>query len=201
MGKVIDAAVLFLYPVIVYFGLTHLGIRWTALILLALTARRVIVSVLRNRDTSKIVLIQAVAMTAIIGTAAALESELALRVTPFIVSLTFIAMFAGSLRATPLIERFARLQKNDLSDGEVVYCRKLTRVWVWVLVVNSLLLLGAALVEDKEIWTILVGPISYGMLGFVFGVEYVYRKYRFQEFGNNPLDRILRAVVGRRESP
>jgi uncharacterized membrane protein len=154
---------------------------------------------LKNRSTSRIVLIQATAMTIIIGTAAAFESEFALRVTPFAVSLTFIAMFASSLKTTPIIERFARLQKPDLPPDHVAYCRSLTKVWVGVLGANSVLLLVASMIEDKALWTELVGPVSYGMIGAVFAGEYIYRKRRFQDFDDNLLDRVLKALVGRNE--
>ncbi|MDJ0763067.1 MAG: hypothetical protein QNJ97_08780 [Myxococcota bacterium] len=197
MGKLLDGAILFLYPVIVFFGLSYLGVRWTALCLLALTARRFIAMLLSNRETSRILLIQAGAMALIIGTGAAFASPLALRITPFAVSLTFIALFAASLRKTPLIERFARLKKPELPTAEVAYCRTLTKVWVGVLSANSALLLFAALCEDDAMWAVLVGPVSYGLLGFVFAVEYIYRKRRFQDFGSDPLDRCLKLILGR----
>ena len=135
-------------------------------------------------------------MAAIIGIAAASGSAFALRVTPFAVSLTFIALFGLSLRTTPIIERFARLQRPDLPPDHVRYIRTLTKVWLGVLSANSLLLLGASLTEDEALWAILVGPVSYGMLGLVFVVEYPFRKWRFQDFdASNPIDRLLKPIL------
>ena len=195
MGKILDAAIIFLYPLIVFCGITFVGVRWTAVLLLLLAGRRVISSILSSRSASKIVLIQTSAMAAIMAAAALAQSELALRLTPFAISLTFIVMFAASLRTTPVIERFARLKKPDLPESHVSYCRSLTKVWVGVMAANSCLVLAAAFVEDEGLWAILVGPVSYGLLGTVFAVEYIVRKLKFQEFDDNPIDRILEPML------
>jgi uncharacterized membrane protein len=201
MGKVVDVVVYLAYPLIVYFGLTHLGVRLTALILLFFVGRRFIALMISNRSTSKIVLAQASAMGLIIGVAAASGSEFALRITPFAISLTFIATFAISLKNTPIIERFARLQKPGLPGDHVAYCRSLTKFWVGILSLNSIILLAASFADDKAVWTIIVGPVSYGLFGVVFMIEYAYRKRRFADFDpKNPLDRLLKPVLGHKDS-
>lgn len=201
-GKVLDIAVIVLYPLIVVLGIPRLGIRWTALLLLLLLARRVLSLVLLDKQTSKLVLVQALSMAAIIAAAGLSGSNLALRLAPFAVSLTFIALFGGSLRRgeTPIIERFARLMKPELPPDHVAYCRKLTKIWVAVLAGNSCLVLGSAFVSSDTLWAILVGPVSYSLLGLMFTVEYPYRKWRFQDFEpGNPIDRLLRPLLRRGE--
>jgi len=196
MGKILDAVVLILYPVIVVVGMTYLGVRWTALIILVLLGRRIIGLVLSNKEGTRIILYQAIAMAAIVGIAAASKSPFALRIAPFMISLTFITVFASSMRGVPIIERFARLADPNLSEAEVRYCRKLTKAWMGVLVANSALVFSAAFVEDKILWTVLVGPVSYALLGAAFVVEYPYRKRRFQKFNlKNPVDRILKKLI------
>ena len=97
-----------------------------------------------------------------------------------------------------LIERFARLKRPDLSPEEITYCRKLTKVWIGILALNSCLVAAAAFIEDKALWTILVGPVSYAFLGMVFVFEYPYRKWRFQDFEeNNIVDGLLRRFLSR----
>lgn len=204
MSKVLDAIVLLLYPLIVFGGLTYLGVRWTALALLVLVGRRFVAVLLKSRTTSRIVFIQAAAMVAIIGSAAASGSAFALRLAPFAVSLTFIAMFGSSLRvnSTPIIERFARLQKPNLPPDHVSYCRTLTKVWIGILAVNSALLLSASLIQDDKIWAIIVGPLSYGLIGFSFGLEYLFRKWRFQDWSDTSvIDKILRPILSRKVLP
>ena len=109
MGKILDSIVLFLYPVIVVFGMTYLGVRLTALILLLFLGRRIVGLVLSNKEGTRIILYQAIAMTAIVGIGAISKSPFALRVAPFMISLTFITTFAVSMKTVPIVERFARL--------------------------------------------------------------------------------------------
>lgn len=187
---------LVLYPVIVVVGLTYIGVRWTALILLVLIGRRILLHIIANREGTRVILYQAIAMATIIGVAAVSESPFALRVAPFVISLTFITLFVTSFRTTPIIERFARLKSPNLSDAEVAYCRKLTKVWVGVLFANSVLVFIAAFIEDKTVWTLLVGPGSYALIGAVFVVEYPYRKWRFRDFDDNSVvDRFLKHIL------
>ena len=196
VGKILDTVVLILYPLIVVLGMHYIGVRLTALIILLFLGRRIIGLVLANKEGTRIILYQAIAMAAIVGIAAASKSAFALRAAPFMISLTFITMFVSSFNTVPIIERFARLADPHLPEEEVLYCRKLTKVWVGVLVANSILVLTAAFVEDKVLWTILVGPASYALLGSAFVVEYPYRKWRFRRFNAaNPVDKILKKLI------
>jgi len=202
MGKVFDAIVLGLYPLIVLIGLTYLNVRWTAVLVLALLGRRIIAAILADRTTSAIVLVQMLSMAAIIAAAGISESELLLRFTPFLISLTFLAQFGLSLRGTPIIERFARLKRPDLPPDHVVYCRKLTKAWLAVLLGNSVLVLTAAFVESSTLWAVLVGPVSYTYWGTFIAVEFVFRKWRFQEFDpKSTIDRLLKPILGRDSAP
>lgn len=198
MGKLFDVIVLALYPLIVVVGLTYLNVRWTALLILALLSRRIIAAVLTDKGTSVILLVQVLAMAAIISAAGISGSEIFLRFTPFLISLTFLIQFAVSLRATPIIERFARLKRPDLPPDHVVYCRKLTKVWLVVLTGNSALVLVAAFVESSTLWAVLVGPVSYTYWGSFIAIEFLFRKWRFQEFDpKSTLDRLLKPLLGR----
>ncbi|MBW2278531.1 MAG: hypothetical protein JRF63_13640, partial [Deltaproteobacteria bacterium] len=111
---------------------------------------------------------------------------------------TFLFQFGVSLRGTPLIERFARLKRPDLPPDHVTYCRKLTRAWLVVLLGNSVLVFLAAFVESSTLWAVLVGPVSYSYWGTFIGVEFAFRKWRFQEFDpNSSVDRLLKPLLGR----
>jgi uncharacterized membrane protein len=202
MGKVFDAIVLGLYPLIVLVGLTYLNVRWTALLILALLGRRIIAAVLTDKGTSVIVLVQILLMAAIIAAAGISGSEIFLRFTPFMISLTFLFQFALSLRSTPIIERFARLKRPELPPDHVTYCRKLTLVWLVVLAGNSVLVLAAAFVESSTLWAVLVGPVSYSYWGSFIAIEFLFRKWRFQEFNpDSTVDRLLKPLLGRDSTP
>lgn len=204
MGKVFDAIILVLYPLIVLLGLTYLNVRWTAALLLILLGRRFVALVFTSKETSVPVIVQIVAMVLLFGGAAASGSELFLRFTPFGISIVFFLQFALTLRkgSTPIIERFARLQRPDLPPDHVEYCHKLTKVWLLVFTGNSALVLAAAFVESKAIWAFMVGPGSYFYLGVFLSAEYIYRKRRFQDFNpKNPLDRLLEPLLKKRTDP
>jgi len=199
MGTVFDGIMLALYPVIVFFGLTYLNVRWTALLLIVLLGRRFIAAIFASKETSVPVIIQIAATGGLIGGAGISNSEIFLRFTPFLISLVFFAQFAFSLRSTPIIERFARLQRPDLPPDHVKYCGALTKVWLLVFAGNSALVLAAAFVESKGLWAILVGPVSYAYLGTFLASEYVFRKRRFGDYNpKNPIDRMIRAIFKNR---
>lgn len=198
IAGVFDTAVLILYPAIVWAGLSYLGMRSTALLLFLLMGRRFIALILSNRAASGPVLVQAALIATVQGMAVATGSALALRSSPFVISLTFVVHFALSLRATPLVETFARLNRPDLPEDHVSYCRNVTKAWIGVLSLNTIMLLVAMLIEDEAAWAILVGPVSYGFIGLAFSAEYAYRKRRFQEFSRNSiLDRMLKPILSR----
>lgn len=204
MGKIFDAIVLILYPLIVLLGLTYLNVRWTAGLLLILLGRRFISLVFTTRETSVPVIVQIVSMVILLGGAAASGSEILLRFTPFGISLVFFAQFAVTLRkgSTPIIERFARLQRPDLPPDHVKYCHSLTKVWLVVFTGNSALVLTAAFVESKAVWAFMVGPGSYFYLGTFLAAEYMYRKRKFQDFNQkNMLDRLLKPLLEKRTDP
>ena len=199
MGTVFDGIMLALYPVIVFFGLTYLNVRWTALLLIVLLGRRFIAAIFASKETSVPVIIQIAATGGLIGGAGISNSEIFLRFTPFLISLVFFAQFAFSLRSTPIIERFARLQRPDLPPDHVKYCGALTKVWLLVFAGNSALVLAAAFVESKGLWAVLVAPVSYDYLGTFLASEYVFRKRRFGDFNpKNPIDRMIRAIFKNR---
>lgn len=198
MGKIFDGIVLALYPLIVLIGLTYLNVRWTALLILVLLGRRIIGAVLVDKTASVIVLIQVLTMAAIVAVAGISGSEIFLRFTPFLISITFLVQFAVSLRGTPIIERFARLKRPDLPADHVAYCRRLTKVWLFVLAGNSVLVLAAAFVESSALWAVLVGPVSYTYWGSFIGAEFLFRKWRFQEFNSRSVvDRLLKPLLER----
>jgi uncharacterized membrane protein len=197
-GRIFDGVVLAAYPLIVLVGLTWLDVRFTALLLLLLLGRKAVAAVLGSRAASTVVLIQVLGTGGLLAGAAISGSEIFLRFTPFLISLLFFGQFAVSLRGTPIIERFARLKRPDLPADHVRYCGGLTRIWLLVFVGNSALVLLAAFVESQTLWALLVGPVSYSYLGGFIAGEYVYRKRRFQEFDPaNPVDRLLRRIIGR----
>lgn len=119
----------------------------------------------------------------------------ALLVLPSLSQAAFAGVFLASLRGVPLVEHFARMQKTSLRPEEVRYCRRVTIVWGVTLSAAALFGLALAAWAPIEIWTAFTAVGNYVLVGALFAIEYVYRKYRFREYGSMPVDRILSKLM------
>jgi uncharacterized membrane protein len=83
------------------------------------------------------------------------------------------------------------MQKPNLPDEEVGYCRKLTGVWALALVLAAALglLLGAK--ASPELWAAWSGVGCYLYVGIFFGAELLYRQFRFRQPNGSWLARAL----------
>lgn len=187
------------YPFAVYFGLTRLSMRELLWVLGPLVVLVGLARLVQHRGERALsALAPVVVMGTLIGLTGLLADQRFLLATPVLINLVLLAGFAGSLRSErPLVERFARLQVEDLSPQEVVYCRRVTIVWSVFFVCNALVAGALALFAPLSWWTLYTGLISYLFVGAVGAVEYIYRKYRFGRFGTNPIDRVLRVFLTR----
>ena len=103
-------------------------------------------------------------------------------------------MFRFSFGDRPIVERFARLQADDLSEAEVHYCRSVTRLWCGFFIANGSTALYLALVRDLELWALFTGLISYILIGTLFAAEYLYRHWRFRRFVGVFADPLLKVI-------
>ena len=111
---------------------------------------------------------------------------------PVFVNLSLLGVFVSSLQTnTSIIERFARMQVDDLSTEEQRYCRQVTRIWCVFFVVNGGIALILAIFSSVFWWSLYTGVLSYLLIGLLFSVEYTYRKYRFGRYDSHVLDRVL----------
>lgn len=190
------------YPVAVYLGLRELGARGAGLALLAVVllglALRLSLARGQLREVAPVPLVTA----CLLGLTALLQESRFMLAVPVVVNAVLLLTFAGSLRSgQPLVERFARLQHPDLSAGEVRYCRSVTLVWSGFFVVNGAVAAGLALAGELFWWTVYTGLVSYALVGLLFAVEYLIRKWRFRRFGRGLHDRALAALFPPRHDP
>jgi uncharacterized membrane protein len=188
------AAVLFAlgYPLIVYFGLTRGSTRFAAWLLLALTLGH---TILRSFQLRRLALRSALAAPLCLF-ALWLDDRRYMLALPVLINAGLFSLFFGSLRGPmPLVERFARMRVNDLSDAERKYCRSVTKLWSAFFVFNGVTAAVLAVRSSLDLWTLYTGLISYILVGLVGAGEYTVRKYRFGRFGDNLADRLLRAVL------
>jgi uncharacterized membrane protein len=123
-----------------------------------------------------------------------LEDRRFMLAMPALISAALLAVFGASLGKTPMIERFARLQRPDLPPSHVAHCRQITWVWCGFFVVNGAAAAALAVAGPLAWWTLYTGLIAYVLMGILFLIEYILRKYRFREYGPGIHDRILAAI-------
>jgi len=97
-----------------------------------------------------------------------------------------------------MIERFARLQVQDLSAAELGWCRRWTFIWCAFFTANGLAALALALAAPLAWWTLYNGLLAYGLIGLLCAGEYVLRKRRFGRFSDTLPDRLLATLLRRR---
>ena len=184
------------YPVAIYLALQRWEPRQVALLGLALLAlRTAVISRQRLIGYARALAGPGLAIGAAFALSALVNHPFALLLTPAGVSFALLASFAQSLRGpTPMIERFARIVTPDLSDEEVVYCRRTTLVWCGFFAVNGGIEAALALAARLEVWTLYTGLLSYVLIGTLFACEFVYRHWRFRRYVGAPTDVLLRRL-------
>lgn len=110
---------------------------------------------------------------------------------PVLVNLGLLLGFGSTLRSTPLVERFARMQVAQLSRHEVVYCRQVTRLWCAFFLLNGSVAAALAWLAPLSWWALYTGVVAYLLIGLVAAGEYVVRKLRFGRYGSGWHDRVL----------
>ncbi|MBO1323022.1 COG4648 family protein [Acanthopleuribacter pedis] len=169
--KIAAVLVSLAYPFAVYWGLQHWGARGLVLVLCVPLLLRLLWR--RKGDGA---LLPALSMAVIVAVVWLTGWSGAVLYQPVAVNAVLFSTFWVSLRRPPsMIERFARLQEPDLPPEAVVYCAKVTRVWCGFFVLNGVLSLFTALYGDLALWTLYNGLISYGLIGLLFGVEWLVR--------------------------
>ncbi|MBL8735585.1 MAG: hypothetical protein JNL12_04100 [Planctomycetes bacterium] len=171
------------YPAFVWLGLTAGSPRQVALVLLCLLVP-VSLWLLRSAGGGKaaLVLVLAPLLTVAAIAGSALFDEAAwLFAEPVVISLVMLLVFGVTLRrgAVPMIERFARLQEPDLSIDKQRWCRLWTWIWCSFFVVNAAVAGVLAAVAPMAWWVFYTTTLSYGLMGLLFGGEWLLRRRRF----------------------
>ncbi len=183
------------YPVAVYVGLTRLNARGVGLLMLLMLAPSLVLKWRNARREDLLVAIRVpLSIMAVAGLSALLNDRRLVLSVPVLINVLLLLQFASSLRSTPIVERFARMQQPALSPAQIVYCRSVTKVWCAFFVINALISAYFAVHGPLWLWTLYTGVIAYGLIGVVATIEYITRKARFREYGAGIHDRILSRV-------
>ncbi len=169
------------YPLIVYFALDYIEAKYLALLLL-------VVLVVRYRSKARVFMrgmehaawIGAAVMALFIAAVWWSNDEYLLRLYPALMATMVLTAFAYTLRRPPsMIERFARLQHDDLPPEAVAYTRRVTQVWCLFLLVNAAIAAYSALFLSRAAWAFYCGFLSYVLMGVLFVGEWLFRRYRY----------------------
>ena len=171
MRNVAPVLITVLYPLAVYFGLGRLEPRWLAFLLLGLALVRMAAS--RERAGW----IAAVAASALALVTFFANATMPLKLYPVILNGLLCALFTSSLSHPPTaIERLAKLTNPELPPEAVAYTRKVTQVWCAFFLFNGSMALGTALWASDVDWVLYNGLIAYGLMGLLFGCEWLVRR-------------------------
>ncbi|WP_429134373.1 hypothetical protein [Aeromonas hydrophila] len=175
---------LLLYPLAVYWGLTHAGQTPLLLGLLLIFSLRLLPGLLKGRVRLGPLpeWLWLGRLLACIGLGLTLLSALFsaqhwLLYYPLAVSLALLCLFGWSLtRPMSLVERLARLQDPALPPVAIGYTRRVTQVWCGFFVINGALAAFTIWHGDLALWSLYNGLISYALMGGLMGAEYLVRR-------------------------
>ena len=185
-----------LYPLAVYFGLTHASPRAVGLIIVALV---IPIALIRARRAARAHLVAVLKIPllvlAVVLIGALLDDARFVLAMPVLINLVLLGSFAALLRGPmPVIERFARMQEDDLDEAQRRHCRQVTWAWVAFFALNAVVCAVLALVASLAVWAAYTGGIAYALMGLMFAGEYVLRQARFRRYGRGLHDRLLSRI-------
>jgi uncharacterized membrane protein len=184
------------YPALIYLALKVAEPRTVAaFVLLVVTVRLALVSPGRLFRYAQAVWLPVLAVGLVLGATALWNSATSLLLTPALVSFALLVVFARSMaKGETMIERFARVQAEDLSEEEIRYCRRVTGLWCAFFLLNGIAASWLAVAGDLERWALYTAFLAYVLIGIIFASEFVYRQWRFRRYLGAPTDPLFRRV-------
>ena len=133
-----------------------------------------------------------IGLLVLLGLAIFTDDRIYLRLIVPLVYVGLAVIFRDSLREPgSVIESLVRTIESAAPDFVRSYCRKLTAVWAWFFLANSIWMTGLLLLAPIEWWTLYSGRIVYALMLFLSVVEFLVRKtwFRYYFYGG-PFDRL-----------
>ncbi len=168
--KIFFGAFVVAYPFMIFYALQqNIAIRFLGLVLLM-----VVIFSFINTKNKYLFVLGLVLCFAIIF----FNQEIFLKLYPVLMNASVCAIFALSLRKTPLITQFAQKMCNKpLNNNQITYTKHATIAWAVFMFINTLISFVTVFLST-EIWTIYNGFISYILIGLMMLIEYFVRKSR-----------------------
>lgn len=191
---IVNGTLVGLYPVAVWVGLTYLSARAVGLVVIAFVVPLLALRLRRaDRTTFWAILRIPLAILGLVSLGVVLDDARYVMAMPVLINVVLLVTFGASLAsgATPMIERFARMQDPELDAARCAHCRQFTWVWSAFFLCNGAIAAGLALAAPPAWWATYTGLVAYLLMGILFAVEYIVRKARFRDHGSGPHDRLL----------
>ncbi|MEX1032908.1 MAG: hypothetical protein WDZ30_06075 [Cellvibrionaceae bacterium] len=162
-----------LYPLAVYFGLHYFDARSLALLLVVAAGLRLFANkTVPLNHWFWLPLVGVLVLWILVS-----NTTTGLKVYPVLMNLSFLTMFAWSLKHPPtVVERMARLQYGELLPQARRYTTTVTKVWCGFFIINGAISLATSLWATDEVWALYNGLIAYLLLGTLFGIEWLIRQ-------------------------
>jgi uncharacterized membrane protein len=182
-------------PIILYLAVTRLSVQPAAILVAGWIVLRTVPSIIATASREQLIAALKLPLVAIFFSllGGITNDARFLLLLPSATQLGFAGVFASSLRAgrVPLVETFARMQKKNLSDAELRYCRTVTVIWAVYLTACAVSGLLLAWLASPATWAVFTGAGSYVLVAALFGVEYVFRSIRFRSAEGDVVARTL----------
>ena len=184
------------YPLLVYFALDLASPRAIALAILALYALR-LATLAKGRLAAyaRIAGPVAVAITAASAISLVWNDPRGLLLSPALVNLALLAVFAASLASRETVIESLALAHGAVGSEELsAYCQKVTAIGCALFAANAGVSAWLALFGTRASWALYTGLVAYLLMGLLFATEFVYRHWRFRRYVGLPTDPLLRRL-------
>ena len=163
------------YPFLIYYGLSNFDISIIAIGGILLTLLQLVLRSIDAKKNIRLFLPLTIALIVTYGTAYFLKDSKFMKITPVLINLNFLILFATSLFKPPsMVERFARLKFKNLPPEATPYCRNVTYIWILFFIGNGSIAIWTVF-QEMKIWTFYNGFLSYILMGVIFAGEFIYR--------------------------
>lgn len=179
MNAVLKGAsgLLLLWPVLVWYALSHPTARWMLLLLALPFILRWLGLRQQGGAFAAVGRWLAVAGAGLCAASILLRNHHLLLWYPLAVNAILLLLFAASLFSPmPVIERLARLHEAELPPRAILYTRRVTQLWCLFFIFNGAMALVTCLLNSLFWWTLWNGCISYLLIGLLMMCEWLARQ-------------------------
>ena len=165
---------------------------WSMLVLMVIDACAVAL-VVRSRTA----LLVGVVLAVLLGAAVWSHQQVLAALPSIVLNLMLAGVFGATLRQgeTPLIVRIAEFDDGVLAPQFARYLRALTQAWAIFFVTMAGLSLVLILYAPFEWWSLFVNVLMWPLVGMMFAVEWMVRRFAFKELPPHTPLHIVASIV------